>query len=84
MNETRVFGNIDSDWLEVVTRAGRLYARYDVGAHHTVWREDEITPVQFEQIQLGATEATKALLEVQRQIEERGEDPYIQNWIRAK
>ena len=83
MNETRVFGNIDSDGLEVVERDRRLYVRYDVGAHYTVWRQDEITPTQLEQIKLGGTDATRALLEMQRQLEERGEDPYTQNWQRG-
>jgi hypothetical protein len=83
MSESRVFGNIDSAGLEVVMRDGRLYVRYDVGAHYTVWREDEITQAQFEKIQLGGRELTSALLEMQAQIEQRGEDAYVQNWNRG-
>ena len=57
MNDVIRFGNLQEIGVEVVEREGRLFIRYDAGAHQVAWREDEIDTDEFEGIldQLGLT-----------------------------
>ena len=38
--ETVIYGNLQSEALEVILREGRYFLRYDAGAHQMAWRED--------------------------------------------
>lgn len=41
MSETLKFGNLGKIGFEVVERLGRLFLRYDAGAHQVLWREEK-------------------------------------------
>ena len=75
-----VFGSLRDEGLEVVLREGRHYVRYDAGAHVIVWREDEITDSELQAIMQGGEQAHKAMLQMQRRLEQSGVNPYVQNW----
>lgn len=79
--ETRVYGDLNAEGLEVVCREGRYFVRYDAGAHQMAWREDEITSDQFNQLRASRTEEYAVILELQRRIRSRGDDPNCQNWV---
>jgi hypothetical protein len=77
--ERVVFSSVEAG-LEVVERGGRLFARYDAGAHVSAWREDEITRDEFAQILSGPEGEYRALIGVQHRLALRGLDPHTQNW----
>lgn len=79
--ETVVFGSLNDEGLEVVERLGRLYVRYDAGAHQSAWREDEITCEDFVRIRSGRDGEYRTLIDLQRRITVLGDDPYRQNWV---
>lgn len=78
--EAIVYGNLKSEGIEVVSREGRHFVRYDAGAHVVAWREDEVTPQEFAAIAQGGASEHQAILAVQRRLELSGVDPYRQNW----
>jgi hypothetical protein len=78
--ERIIYGNLQGEGLEVVTRDGRYFLRYDAGAHAIAWREDEITEQEFSSIQLGGEAQYRAIIAMQRRLEQSGADPYRQNW----
>ena len=78
--ETRVFGNLLNEALEVVQRNGSYFLRYDAGALQMAWREDELSAAEFEQLRQGRPGEYSVILELQRRIRARGEDPHVQNW----
>ena len=78
--ETRVFGNLANEALEVVQRNGHYFLRYDAGTQQMAWREDELSLAEFEQLRQGRPGEYSVILELQRLIRARGEDPNVQNW----
>jgi hypothetical protein len=78
--ERIVYGNLQREGLEVVTHDGRYFVRYDAGAHVIAWREDEITEQEFASIQRGGEAQYRAIIAMQRRLEQSGTDPYLQNW----
>jgi hypothetical protein len=80
--EEKIYGDIDAEGLEVIRRDGRLFVRYDAGAHQVVWREDEISQADLERMKGGEQAEYRVLLEVQKRIERSGQDPYVSNWKR--
>jgi hypothetical protein len=76
-----VFGSLNDAGLEVVERDGKLFVRYDAGAHVIAWREDEITREDLRRIQSGPDGEYWTIIELQKRLEARGEDPYRQNWL---
>jgi hypothetical protein len=67
--------------LDVVRREGRLFVRYDAGAHAVKWREDEITEDEFRRITAGPPDSVRRILiEIENRLIERGIDPYESNW----
>ena len=78
--ETRVFGNLVNEALEVVQRNGHYFLRYDAGTQQMAWREDELSVAEFEQLRQGRPGEYSVILELQRRIRARGEDPHVQNW----
>jgi hypothetical protein len=77
--DTIVYGNLGQG-LEVVSREGRYFVRYDAGSHLSAWREDEITEFEFHHIRCGGQAEHAAILNLQRRLEEAGINPYQQNW----
>lgn len=78
--ETHEYGIMSSDGLEIVRRDGRLFVRYDAGAHFAQFREDEITEDEFGGLLSDGRGRNKTLLEIQRRLEKSGVDPYKSNW----
>jgi hypothetical protein len=78
--ESVVHRNLRDEGLEVVLRDGRLYLRYDAGAHQVAWREDEITDAELVQMRRGGQSEYRVILAVQKRIRASGEDPNSQNW----
>ncbi|WP_457447980.1 hypothetical protein [Roseateles sp. P5_E4] len=79
--ETRVYGDLNAEGLEVVCRAERYFVRYDAGAHQMAWREDEITLDEFNRLRVNRTEEYEVIIELQRRIRSQGNDPNCQNWV---
>lgn len=75
--EERIHGNVSSEGLEVVFRSGRYFVRYDAGAHQVVWREDELSVEEYEQLRKSKAGEYEVILGVQRRL---GLDAYISNW----
>ena len=75
-----VFGGLNGEGLEVVERAGKLYVRYDAGGIAIAWREDEITREDLEKIRSGPDGEYWTIIDLQRRLIARGEDPHRQNW----
>lgn len=82
--EEVVFGSLDSEGLEIVSRDGLYFVRYDAGAHVVAWREDEISELEVDSIRSGRATEHEAILTLQRRLEAAGINPYVQNWIPAK
>ena len=80
MNEVIRFGNLQEIGVEVVERDGRLFVRYDAGAHQVAWREDEINKQEFDGIAGSAELQNETMLAIQRRLEATGTDPYQANW----
>lgn len=80
--EEKIYGDLDSEGIEIVLRDGRLFVRYDAGAHQVVWREDEISQTDLGHIRRGQEAEYSVLLELQRRIERSGGNPYLSNWQR--
>ncbi len=78
--EKSVYGNLQSEGLEVVARDGRHFVRYDAGAHQAAWREDELTELELASIKLGGSVQQQAMFDLQRRLEQSGINPYLQNW----
>jgi hypothetical protein len=78
--ETRVFGKLSQDGLEVVEREGRYFLRYDAGSHQVSWREDEITSDEFALLKDGVSGGYGVIIGLQRRLQLAGVDPFIQNW----
>ena len=78
--EQRVHGDQARQGLEVVSRDGRHFLRYDAGAHQSAWREDEITAEEFAQLRRGPNGEHQTVLDVQRRLQQAGIDPYRPNW----
>ncbi|VVD91551.1 hypothetical protein PPN31114_01688 [Pandoraea pneumonica] len=79
--ETRVFGNIQHEGLEVVEREGRYFVRYDAGAHQIAWREDEISAEEFVMLKSGTAGQYQCIIGMQKRLRLLGIDPYQQNWV---
>lgn len=79
--ETHVYGSMATEGREIIRREGRLYVRYDAGAHFPRWREDEITEEEYKGISADAGGSNRTLLKIQRRLEEAGTDPYRSNWV---
>ena len=82
MTDSHVFGDLDSDGIEVIARGSRYFVHYETGGHQTAWREDELTSEQAERIRGGEDAILKVLLEVQRAVQSQGGDPFKENWMR--
>ncbi len=80
MKETIRFGNLQEIGLEVVERQGRLFVRYDAGAHQVAWREDEIGDMEFEGIAGAKDRRNETMFAIQKRLEGSGTDPYRSNW----
>ena len=80
MNELIRFGNLQKLGVEVVERAGRLFVRYDAGAHQVAWREDEIDEQEFAGIAVTSERQNETMFAIQRRLEASGTDPYRSNW----
>ena len=78
--ETLVFGNLAQEGLEVVSRNGSYFVRYDAGSHCIAWREDEISVQEFDLIKSGKQGEYQAILNMQRRLESSGVNPYQRNW----
>lgn len=65
--------------LEVWSRGGRFYVRYDAGAHQVVMREDEISEDDAMQATQGIQAAMKVLFALQHALLEMGINPYVSN-----
>lgn len=66
--------------LEVIRRDGRLYVRYDAGAHYSIWREDEITEEELRGLRGGISSCNRTMLEIQQRLKASGVDPWASNW----
>jgi hypothetical protein len=75
-----VFGKLSLDGLEVVERDGRYFIRYDAGAHQVAWREDEISFEELAQMRSSRPGEYQIVTALQRRLQERGVDPFKQNW----
>jgi hypothetical protein len=75
-----IYGNLSSEGLEVVSRDGRYFVRYDAGAHQEVWREDEIQAAELAAIQSGPESRYWAIISLQKRLIAAGIDPYVSNW----
>lgn len=80
--EEKVYGDLDTEGIEVVLRDERFFVRYDAGAHQVAWREDEITKADLGRIAQGEGAVHSLLLELQKRLEMSGADPYLSNWQR--
>ena len=78
--ENIIFGNLESEGIEVVARSNKLYVRYDAGAHQTALREDEISESEFRKIKQGGVVQEQAMFDIQKRLEKSGIKPYVQNW----
>lgn len=78
--ETWVYGSMRDEGLEVIRRDGRLYVRYDAGAHAAMWREDEITEEELHGLMGGISSSKRTMLEIQRRLIASGVDAYAANW----
>lgn len=54
--------------LDVVHRGDQFFVRYDAGAHHIVWREDEISEQDAMSIGSGKTGQYDFILRLQRRL----------------
>jgi hypothetical protein len=75
-----IFGNFDEGGIEVIERKNKLYVHYDAGAHQIVFRKDEITLSEFDQIELNVESQQEVMFAIQARLDESGINPYIQNW----
>lgn len=75
--DERIYGDVDSQGLEVVLRSGRYFVRYDAGAHQMVWREDELTPEEYERLSKSKAGEYEVIIDLQRRL---GLGAYISNW----
>lgn len=82
--EEVVFGNLDSEGLEIVSRDGLYFVRYDAGSHNVAWREDEISELEVTAIRSGRAAEHGAILALQRRLVGAGVNPYEQNWSPTK
>ena len=80
MTETRVFGDLQAEGLEVVQIDDRLFVRYDAGAHQVVWRQDEISKSEFDLLRSGESGLRTAILNLQHRLGSAAVDPYVSNW----
>jgi hypothetical protein len=78
--EKIIHGNLREQGLEVVSRSGRTFVRYDAGAHVIAWREDEISESELKSIKAGGDIANEAMFSLQRRLQNGGIDPYVSNW----
>ena len=74
-----IYGSIN-EGLELVRRNGKLFVRYDAGAHQIAWREDELTEEEGIELQKGTKQEQEVILTLQRRLEGIGQNPYEQNW----
>jgi len=82
--EEVVFGNLESEGLEIVSRGDRYFVRYDASAHNVAWREDEITELEVAAIRSGRVTEHEAMLVLQKRLIATGVNPYDQNWAPTK
>lgn len=82
--EEVVFGSLESEGLEIISRRGRYFLRYDAGAHSVAWREDEISELEVASIRSGRAAEGETILGVQTRLEASGVNPYLQNWAPTK
>jgi hypothetical protein len=80
MTETLVYGSLSSEGMEVVSRGGRFFVRYDAGAHQIAWREDELSADEFDRLRSSKTGEYDVIIALQRRLHLSGEDPNRQNW----
>ena len=82
--EEVVFGSLESEGLEIVSRGGLYFVRHDAGAHNVAWREDEISELEVAAIRSGIAAEHGAILGLQKRLEATGVNPYEQNWVPTK
>lgn len=82
--EEVVFGSLESVGLEIVSREGLYFVRYDAGAHNVAWREDEISELEVASIRSGIPAEHETILGLQKRLEAIGVNPYEQNWVPTK
>jgi len=82
--EEIVFGSLSSEGLEIVSRDGLYFVRYDAGAHNVAWREDEISELEVASIRSGKAAEYEAIVALQRRLETAGINPFEQNWVPMK
>ena len=75
MNE-KIFKFAD---LEIWKRDEHFFARYDVGTHQIVIREDEISAEDAARAIQSEEAATRMLFELQKRLIKLGIDPYVSN-----
>jgi len=78
--ETVIYGNLQSEALEVILREGRYFLRYDAGAHQMAWREDELTEDEFQRLRQGHADEYQVIIGLQHRLAASGNDPHKQNW----
>ncbi|MEE3626046.1 hypothetical protein UCD39_19010 [Nitrospirillum sp. BR 11752] len=69
----------DDGGIAIINSDGKLYIRYDVGAHQIKIREDEISEDEANLAMAGTAEATRVLCALQRRLQLSGIDPYVSN-----
>lgn len=63
--------------LQVVSRDGKYFVRYDAGSLQEVWREDEISEEELQRLKSGRQGLYEVILGLQRRL---GPDAYKSNW----
>jgi hypothetical protein len=69
----------DANGIEVWSRNGRYFIRYDAGAHQEVIREDEVSEREATRAMRGVDSAEKVLFAIQARLLKAGIDPYVSN-----
>ena len=79
--ESCVYGNFNTEGIEIIERAGKYFVRYDAGSHQIALREDEISGVEFALIKEGGKSQIDALIQIQKRLTSSGANANQQNWF---
>ena len=80
--EEIVFGSLESEGLQIVSRGGLYFVRYDAGSHNVAWREDEISEREVASSRSDKAAEHQAILRLQERLEATGVNPYEQTGYR--
>lgn len=78
--EEIVFGGLGSEGLEIVSRGGLYFVRYDAGSYNVYWREDEFPSVRLPQVEVAKRLNTKQFLGY-KSGSKRLVPTHMQNWV---